>query len=119
MNKEQLNDKTLMELQEIAKEVAKKLGIIYVDTGALYRTIGLYMLNNGINPKDAPSVAVESPKRLSATDAIKMPTIIIINIKEVPQRGWKREYLAAFSGVSSTTPVIINAQPTFSFAISS
>ena len=41
----------------VAKEVAKKLGIIYVDTGALYRTIGLYMLNNGIDPKDKETVA--------------------------------------------------------------
>ena len=40
----------------LAKAVASKLGIIYVDTGALYRTIGLYMLNAGINPGDAESV---------------------------------------------------------------
>ena len=32
----------------------------------------------------------------------KIPRSIIKNIKLVPQRGWKREYLAAFSGVSST-----------------
>jgi len=35
----------------LAKAVAARLGIVYVDTGALYRTIGLYMLNNGIDPK--------------------------------------------------------------------
>ena len=40
----------------LAKAVAKKLGIIYVDTGALYRTIGLYMLGRGIDPKDSASV---------------------------------------------------------------
>ena len=40
----------------LAKAVAAKLGIIYVDTGALYRTIGLYMLKNGIDPKDENSV---------------------------------------------------------------
>ena len=40
----------------LAKAVASRLGIIYVDTGALYRTIGLYMLRNGINPKDADTV---------------------------------------------------------------
>ena len=33
------------------------MGIIYVDTGALYRTIGLHMMNNGIDTKDAPRVA--------------------------------------------------------------
>ena len=43
----------------LAKAVAKKLEIIYVDTGALYRTIGLYMLNHGINPTDTESVVKE------------------------------------------------------------
>lgn len=40
----------------LAKAVAKKLEIIYVDTGALYRTIGYYMLNHGINPTDREAV---------------------------------------------------------------
>ncbi len=41
----------------LAKAVAKKLGIIYVDTGALYRNIGLFMLRMGIDPKDTEAVA--------------------------------------------------------------
>lgn len=41
----------------LAKAVAKRLEIIYVDTGALYRTIGYYMLNHGINPTDSTAVA--------------------------------------------------------------
>ena len=32
----------------IAKAVAKKLGFIYVDTGALYRTIALNAVRNGV-----------------------------------------------------------------------
>lgn len=40
----------------VAKAAAKELGFIYVDTGALYRTIGLYLLEHGIDPKDAASV---------------------------------------------------------------
>ena len=35
----------------IAKETAKKLGFVYVDTGAMYRTVGLNVLNAGKNPK--------------------------------------------------------------------
>lgn len=41
----------------VAKAVAAKLGIIYVDTGALYRTIGYFMLKNGISPTDAEMVS--------------------------------------------------------------
>ena len=40
----------------IAKALAKKLGFIYVDTGALYRAIGLYMINNGVDLKNAAAV---------------------------------------------------------------
>ena len=36
----------------IAKMAAKELGYIYVDTGALYRTIALYMYENGISDND-------------------------------------------------------------------
>ena len=45
----------------VAKAVAKKLNIIYVDTGALYRTVGLYVKQNGVDPKNAESVAALLP----------------------------------------------------------
>lgn len=41
----------------IARRAAKQLGFIYVDTGALYRAIGLYMLEHGTETTDAPRVA--------------------------------------------------------------
>ena len=40
----------------IAKMVAKKLDFIYVDTGAMYRAIALYMLRKGVG-KDEAAVA--------------------------------------------------------------
>ena len=46
----------------VAKAVAKELGIIYVDTGALYRTIGLYMIRHGIDSRDAAAVVAELGK---------------------------------------------------------
>ncbi|MBO4635510.1 MAG: (d)CMP kinase [Clostridiales bacterium] len=42
----------------LAKGVAKKLGIMYLDTGAMYRTCGLSALKKGIDPSDP--VAVEN-----------------------------------------------------------
>lgn len=45
----------------VAKAVAKRLGIIYVDTGALYRTVGLYVKQNGADPKNADEVAALLP----------------------------------------------------------
>ena len=40
----------------IAKTVSKELGYIYVDTGALYRTVGLNALRKGVDTKDAEGV---------------------------------------------------------------
>lgn len=42
----------------VAKALAAKLGIVYVDTGALYRTIGYYVRSKNVDPHDA--VRVES-----------------------------------------------------------
>lgn len=41
----------------VAKLIAKTLGYIYVDTGALYRTVGLYSIRRGIDTKNAEAVA--------------------------------------------------------------
>ena len=40
----------------IAKKVAKKMGYIYVDTGAMYRAMALFMIKQGIDPCDATSI---------------------------------------------------------------
>ncbi len=45
----------------LAKAIAKRLSIIYVDTGALYRSIGLYMKNHGIDPHDEAAVSAVLP----------------------------------------------------------
>ncbi len=41
----------------IAKLVAKKLGYIYVDTGAMYRTVALFLLRKGTDTDQAQAVA--------------------------------------------------------------
>lgn len=40
----------------VAKAAAKELGFVYVDTGAIYRTIALYVLRQGVAPQDAAGV---------------------------------------------------------------
>lgn len=46
----------------MAKAAAAKLGIVYVDTGAIYRSIGYYVYTKGIDPKDAPAVIAILPE---------------------------------------------------------
>jgi cytidylate kinase len=40
-----------------AKRVARELGYIYVDTGAMYRTLAWHALRQGVDPRDAKAVA--------------------------------------------------------------
>lgn len=41
----------------IAKRIAKKLGIIYVDTGAMYRAMALYMIQKRIAPEETEKIS--------------------------------------------------------------
>lgn len=45
----------------LAKRLAAELGYVYVDTGAMYRAIGLHTLRAGQNTKDAAAVAALLP----------------------------------------------------------
>ena len=46
----------------VAKAAARELGFVYVDTGALYRTIALYVLRQGVDPHDAAKVEALLPE---------------------------------------------------------
>ena len=41
----------------IAKAVARKKGLIYVDTGAMYRAMALFMIREGIDASDAEGIS--------------------------------------------------------------
>lgn len=45
----------------VAKRIAARLKFIYVDTGALYRAVGYYMVARGIDPKDSARVVSALP----------------------------------------------------------
>ncbi len=40
----------------IAKLISARTGALYLDTGAMYRAIGLFMVRNGVDPRDADGV---------------------------------------------------------------
>ncbi len=46
----------------IAKAVARELNLIYVDTGAMYRAVALYMLREGVDLADREKVAGKCPE---------------------------------------------------------
>lgn len=60
----------------IAKTVSKELGYIYVDTGALYRTVGLNALRKGVDTKDAEGV-------IATLDGLKVSLRFVDNEQRV------------------------------------
>ena len=45
----------------VAKALAKELHFVYVDTGAMYRAVGLYTRRQGVSPADPEAVAALLP----------------------------------------------------------
>ena len=41
----------------VAKRVAKEMGFVYVDTGAMYRALAVFFLKNGIKPEETEKIA--------------------------------------------------------------
>ena len=61
----------------LAKTLSKKLGWLYIDTGAMYRTVGLYAKRNQIEPNDEKSLE----KHFSKID-IKPTILDLLGIKD-------------------------------------
>lgn len=90
----------------LAKALAKRMGYVYVDTGALYRTIALYMLENGIDITVNENV-------INALDRVKLEMKhdiggvqhVYLNGKDVGDRIRTSEVSAAASKVSAIPAV--------------
>ena len=88
----------------VAKLLAERLGILYVDTGALYRAIGYYCLSHEIDPKDTEAVEKALPDihpELHFTDR----QILLLNGEEVGDRIRTPEVSMAASAVSAIPAV--------------
>ena len=89
----------------LAKNIAKILDCFYIDTGALYRTIGLYMLSSGIDTKDPSAVAL-ALKDLSVNirfiDGVQH---VFANGKDVSSEIRTQEVAMAGSNVSAVPEV--------------
>ena len=97
----------------VAKAVAKKLGIIYVDTGALYRTIALHILRLGIKPEDSESVVAELANITLELKFISGAQVILLNGEDVGDSIRTPEISMAASTVSAIKEVreyLLNTQ---------
>lgn len=89
----------------IARAAASKLGFIYVDTGALYRSIGLYCLNNNIETTDRTEVERILPDISVQLKYLDGAQRVILNDNDVSEEIRKPECSMAASNVSAIPAV--------------
>ena len=67
----------------IAKMVSKKLGYIYVDTGALYRTIALYITENNISDEDIENALPKANVSLKFIDGAQRVFLGVRDVSDI------------------------------------
>lgn len=72
----------------IAKKVSEKLGFEYLDTGAMYRSITLFLLENGVDIKNEKETEnfVNRPSFTSSLDLKQENSKIFINNNDVSEK---------------------------------
>ena len=100
----------------ISKAVAKKLGIIYVDTGALYRTVGYYARENGLSVDDAKVSDLITPLLKDISIEIKYvdgTQHVILNGEDLGDKIRQPDismYASAVSSVPNVRAFLLEAQ---------
>lgn len=90
----------------IARTVAKDLQIVYVDTGAMYRAIGLYVYRQGKDTKNPDDVIPQLGKiHLKTTINQDMEQRIFLNDEDVSEAIREKEIAMAASNVSTIPEV--------------
>ncbi|WP_456432606.1 (d)CMP kinase [Thermosulfuriphilus sp.] len=89
----------------IARLLAKRLNYIYLDTGAMYRAVGLATLRAGIDPGDAQGVARVLQEIQLELRPGSQGTVVFLNGEDVSQEIRHPEVSLAASAVSALLPV--------------
>lgn len=85
----------------VAKLVAKKVGSIYVDTGAMYRAMALYLLRTGVNKDNAAEIEAACENADISIEYVDGQQQVILNGENV-NAYLRTEEVGNMASVSST-----------------
>lgn len=97
----------------VAKALAKKLGILYVDTGALYRTIGYYVRSKDVDPKDASAVEALLPEIAIDLQYVEGTQHVLLNGEDLGDRIRTNEmsyYASSVSAIPAVRTFLLDTQ---------
>lgn len=89
----------------IAREAAKRLGFIYADTGAMYRSVGLYCKRNGVDMTSPAEIAAQLGNIKVEVKLIDGTQHVFLNGEDVSEEIRLPEISMAASAVSAVPEV--------------
>ena len=89
----------------IAKKLAKELGYIYVDTGAMYRAMACYFLQNGIAADDEAAIAAATDKVNISIAYQNGEQCVLLNVENV-NPVIRKEEVGKMASATSKYPVV-------------
>ena len=89
----------------IAKKIAAKFGFVYVDTGALYRSVAYYTVSQGTDPADSSQVIAGLPKCSISLEYREGSQHVVVNGEDVSDKIRTPEISMAASKVSALPEV--------------
>lgn len=89
----------------LAKRIAKELSLVYVDTGALYRAVGLYALQSGADPSVSSQITALLPQIQLSLRYTKDGQRVLLNGEDVSEQIRTSEVTAYASKVSAISSV--------------
>lgn len=87
----------------VAQKVAKKLSFVYVDTGAMYRAMALYLLRKGVN-REKPDEIGEACQNAEISIEYQNGEQIVLLDGENVNAHLRTEEVSAMASVSSAVP---------------
>lgn len=97
----------------VAKAIAAKLGIVYVDTGALYRTIGYYVRSKGFARTDIEGIVSCLPEIRIEVAYVNGSQHVFLNGEDLGDKIREPEismYASAVSAVPQVRDFLLNTQ---------
>lgn len=97
----------------LAKALAKKFGFSYVDTGAMYRTIGLYILRTGTDPHNEEAVGARLPEikmEIEFSGGVQHMILCGEDVTDLIRTSEVADYASATSKMSAVREFLLDVQ---------
>lgn len=89
----------------IAKKVASRLGFIYVDTGAMYRAMALFLMREKVDPQDAEAIGQKCEEADITIRYENKEQVVYLNGENVNQF-LRTEQVGSIASLTSPNPAV-------------